>query len=149
MENCFTRVKSISDNSMFWCVRDIALILMIGLGIVHRIQCFRTRLSCTLAEENNTRPFLWSGDLTAAIRYNSFNGRNQHTAFLWSGGPLIQRGQYHRVTYMCAQRMVKRDMIYHSPVMQCMSKYMCCMTCLPCSNNDPFHGITQATPKRT
>jgi len=60
--------------------------------------------------------------LTAAIRYNSFNGRNQHTAFLWSGGPLIQRGQYHRVTYMCVQRMVKRDMIYHSPVMQCMSK---------------------------
>jgi len=50
MENCFTRVKSISENSMFWCVRDIALILMIGLGIVHRIQCFRTRLSCTLAE---------------------------------------------------------------------------------------------------
>jgi len=60
--------------------------------------------------------------LTAAIRYNSFNGRNQHTAFLWSGGPLIQRGQHHRVTYMCAQRMVKRDMIYHSPVIQCMSK---------------------------
>jgi len=50
MENCFMRVKSISETSMFWCVRDIALILMIGLGIVHRIQCFRTRLSCTLAE---------------------------------------------------------------------------------------------------
>ena len=49
MENCFMRVKSISETSMFWCVRDIALILMIGLGIVHRIQCFRTRLSCTLS----------------------------------------------------------------------------------------------------
>ena len=143
MGNCFTRVKSISDNSMFWCVRDTALILMIAwascivfnafaLVSLARYQlhtckgCFETlqRQSAIprLAEENNTRPFLWSGDLTAAIRYNSFNGRNQHTAFLWSGGPLIQRGQYHRVTYMCAQRMVKRDMIYHSPVMQCMSK---------------------------
>lgn len=79
--------------------------------------------------------------LEMCLRENLVPSSRQHTAFLWSGGPLIQRGQYHRVTYMCAQRMVKRDMIYHSPVMQCMSKYMCCMTCLPCSNNDLFHGI--------
>jgi len=83
---------------MFWCVRDIALILMIGLGIVHRIQCFRTRLSCTLA---GGAPSIETHEMSTQHSSYTAHVHGLLVLYKWLCGQCLQRVRYHT----CLQRV--------------------------------------------